>query len=137
MFESEVKVTVTEKEAPFAPKDQLGDYVLHRWTWREKQQASMKSTKILDQRRQIVETDVVEYEVQMLLSCLKAAPFDVTNKEITYEKLSQLDPAVGDAVIKACRSVNSLTTVEQADFLGPSEPKKDTNGSPSTGPAPT
>ena len=134
MFESEVKVTVTEQEAPYAPKDQLGEYVLRRWTWREKQNASLKATKILDAKKQIIETDVVEYEMQMLLSCLKSAPFDVANKDLVYEKLGQLDPAVGDAIVKVCRGVNSLTPAEKADFLEPSASKEGTSGSQSTGP---
>jgi len=131
MFESEVKVTVTEKDAPYAPKEQLGDYVLRRWTWKEKQQASFKSTTVTDAKKNLYETDIVEYEMMELLTCLKSSPFVKS-----YDMIAALDPAVGDIVMAACRKLNGLTTTEQANLSTPSEPAKDTSISPSTGSVP-
>jgi hypothetical protein len=136
MFEPEASVTVTKEDAPYASEDQLGEYVFRRWTWREKQDASLKATTILDAKKNLIQTNVVEYEMQMLITSLKKAPFPIEDKDTLYERLNRLDPAVGDKVIAVCRKVNGITTAEQRNLSEPSAQGKDTSGSPSTGSVP-
>lgn len=130
---NEVKVVITKEEAQHAPKDMIGEYVLRRWTWREKQKATLDSTELLDERKGISSFDVIEYETLMLLTCIKKAPFDVKDKDEVYRRLLEMDPSIGDPLIKAARELNGLKATEAKAFLGPSEPVEDTPGSTSTG----
>lgn len=105
--------------APFAPEDQLGNYVIRRWTWKEKQQAMIDSSEIYDRDRGLAKVDLVAYEIAMMLTCVKDSPI-----ELTKELFETIDPDLGDLLVDACRIVNGLPTGEKQDFLGQSEPDK-------------
>jgi len=116
-METEVKVVITEKDAPYAGDEWYGEYTIRRWTWREKQLATSKSTNLLDAKRALSDFNFVEYETQMLQTCIKAAPFDVADKDLLYERLLNLDMDVGDKLITAARGLNGITALETKDFL--------------------
>jgi hypothetical protein len=127
-MEKEVKVVITQEDAPYADEEWYGEYTVRRWTWREKNQATVKSTNLLDSKRAISEFNVVEYETQMLLTCIKEAPFDITDRELFYERLIGMDMNVGDKLITAARGLNNITTLETKAFLPPGDEDKDTPG---------
>ena len=119
VFETEKVVMINPEDAPYAPAAQLGEYVVHRWNWKEKQEATKNATTVIDARRGLVTTDIVVYELSMLLACVKKAPF-----EKSLESFSALDPQVGDILAQACRDVNGLTVSEQANLSDQSEVTK-------------
>jgi len=127
-METEVKVVITKKEAPYAPEEYHGEYTVRRWTWREKNNATSKSTNLLDEKRALSAFDVVEYETQMLFTCIQEAPFDTSDKESFYERLLMLDMDVGDVLMTAVRTLNGIKTLEAKDFLPPGEDEKLTPG---------
>jgi hypothetical protein len=124
MLESEVKLTITEKEAPYAPPEELGEYLLRRWTWREKQSAIAASTKILDAQKKLYSSDIVEYEVQTLLTCIKQAPKGFM---LDVAHLTKLDADVGDILMVAARKINGLTSIEQTNLSEPTGETKATS----------
>ena len=127
-MESEVKVVITEEDAPYASPEWIGEYTIRRWLWREKQIASSQSTNLLDRKSAISQFDVVKYETIMIADCLKATPLDISDKKELYNKLLELDMDVGDMLVQAVRKINGIGAVETNDFLEPGSEDSTTPG---------
>lgn len=108
---------ITKEIAPYAPEEELGIYTATRWSWRTKQEAVMKAGKILDEAKGLMEMDLIDFQVQQILTCIKPPE----GLEWTKERVAGLDVDVGDAVLKACHEVNGTTFSERSAFLGPSD----------------
>lgn len=136
MLEREITLEITEKEAPFAPADELGTYVIRRWSWREKQKAILDATKVLDEKTGLGMLEVLDYEIYQMLTCIKKAPealklsftrfsgraaIEATEDKEAVEAIEGLDADVGSLIIGACRKVNGLTEADIRDFLQRSE----------------
>ena len=124
MSSRELDVEITEKEAPYAPKDDLGIYKAKRWTFRDKQEATMRASKILDEAKGLVEINIIDFQMEQIKSCI-TPPEGI---DLTREKIENLDPDIGDALLAACRQVNGTTASERAGFLERSDEEKDTPG---------
>lgn len=136
MLEREITLEITEKEAPFAPDDELGTYVIRRWSWRQKQKAVLDATRVLDEKTGLGMLEVLDYEVYQMLTCVKQAPenlelsfrrfsgreaIEATEDEEAVEAIEGLDADVGSLIIGACRKVNGLKEADIRDFLQRSE----------------
>jgi hypothetical protein len=124
MSSRELKFDVTEKEAPYAPKEELGIYKVRRWSFREKQDATMRASKILDADKGLVEMNVIDFQMEQILVCVTPPE----GFELTRERVETIDPDVGDILLDACRKVNATTTAERKGFLEPSAAEKVTPG---------
>lgn len=124
MSSKEVEVEITKEIAPFAPEEELGVYKVSRWTFRQKQTAVMKASTVLDADKGLIEMDLIEFQVQQILSC--TVPPE--GHEWNVERVNKFDPDVGDALLTACRKVNGVTLSEKKGFLRPSDAAKDTPG---------
>lgn len=137
MLKREITLTVTKEQAPFAPEEELGTYVIRRWSWRQKQAAILGASTLLDEKSGMASVDVVSYEINQMITCIKEAPegldltFDrfngreakeATEKEEAVEAIEGLDADVGTLLLTACRKVNGLAEGDKRDFLPPSEP---------------
>lgn len=138
MLEREVTLTVTKEQAPWAPDEEIGTYVIRRWSWREKQKAILGASMIIE-GEPLAEINIVDYEVNQMVTCIKQAPegLDVsferfsgreareaTEKEPAVEAIEGLDADVGSLLLAACRKVNGLADKDKRDFLlltGPEE----------------
>jgi len=119
MYERELTLEIEKKDAPFAPDEELGKYVVRRWTFREQQIATIESSKeAIVKGRTFRELDLVDYEVQQILICVRETPEGL---ELTPERVGTLDPDVGGKLLKTCRQVNGITTQEKKGFLEPSD----------------
>ena len=114
MFEKERTIEIIRKEAPYAPDDELGEYKLKRWTWFQKQQAMEKAATIIDAEKKLAELSMSKYNIQMFLTCIIKAPF-----EVTEEKLHELDEDVGDRLFNEFQTLNSVGKEKKKDFLSP------------------
>lgn len=135
MLEREITLTVTKKQAPFAPKEEIGTYVIRRWSWRQKQAAILGASTLLDETN-MASVDVVSYEINQMITCIKEAPegleltFDRFNgreaseEEEGPEAIEGLDADVGTLLLTACRKVNGLAEGDKRDFLLPTEPEE-------------
>ena len=136
MLEREITLEITEKEAPYAPADELGTYVIRRWSWRQKQKAVLDATRVLDEKTGLGMLEVLDYEVYQMLTCVKQAPenlelsfrrfsgreaIEATEDEEAVEAIEGLDADVGSLIIGACRKVNGLKEADIRDFLQRSE----------------
>ena len=130
-LESISSVVVTREQAPFAPAEQLGEYVLERWTWREKMLATTKATKIVDKIRNILAWDTVIWYEQMLLLTVKRPPTGTWDIDV----IRKLDADVGDILQNRCLDLNTVSAVDKKSFLQPSNSENPTPGSNSIGPA--
>lgn len=145
MLEREVALTITKGQAPFAPDEEIGTYVIRRWSWREKQKAILSASTLLDEKTGIAEVDVLSYEINQMITCIKQAPEgleltyarfngreakEATDKEEAVEAIEGLDADVGTLILGACRKVNGLAGADKRDFLSPTEleEKADTPG---------
>ena len=122
------EIVLTEKECPFAPPEQLGKYVIGRWTWFEKQEASDAATIIIDLERGITEWRNREYFTHMMLKCIKEHPEGFELSESYIQK--ELDPDVGERLKLVMLDVNGLTPEQQKDFLEHLSSRKGIPGSP-------
>lgn len=136
MLEREITLEITRKEAPFAPEEEIGTYVVQRWTWRQKQQAIISASTLLDDKTGLASIDIVGYEIYQMLACIKQAPegldliFDrfsgreakeAMGKEPAVEAIEGLDADVGTLLLTACRKVNGLNEADIRDFLSRTE----------------
>ena len=136
MLEREITLEITKEKAPFAPEEELGTYVIRRWSWREKQAAILGASTLLDEKSGIASIDVVGYEIHQMLACIKQAPEgldltydrlngreakEATEKEEAVEYIEGLDADVGTLILGACRKVNGLAEGDKRDFLLPTE----------------
>jgi len=115
---------ITKENAPYAPEEELGVYKAKRWTWREKQKAVMSASKILDDKKGLIELDLVDFQAEQILRCVTPPE----GFEWDKERINNLDPDVGDAVLDACRKVNGTTLSERTRFLGLSEEEENIPG---------
>lgn len=115
---------IIKETAPYAPEEELGVYTATRWTWRQKQEAMMKASKVLDQTRGLVEVDLIDFQVEQILSCIMPPEGLVLDRE----RVNRLDADVGDILLGACRNVNGTTLSERTDFLEQSEQAEGTRG---------
>lgn len=120
MYEREIVLEITKEIAPFAPDEELGKWVVRRWNFSEKQQAMVLSSKdiVAGKRKGLRELDLVNYEIQQMLICVREKPDGV---EATFERYSELDADVGEKILEACRKVNGITLQERTDFLEQSD----------------
>jgi len=109
--------------APYADPKYFGTYSVVRWTWREKQRAILSVTNIIDQDRGIGKLDGVTYQETMMKTCIRKSPIPLNE-----EFFQNLDADVGDILDYGLRKVNGMPTEEKKNFLGLSEPGKDTAG---------
>jgi len=124
MSSREIEVEITREIAPYAPERELGIYKTSRWTFRAKQEAMMKASKPLDERRGLVQVDLVDFQMEQILACVVPPEGFDWNRE----QVEDLDPDVGDALLDACRKVNGTTISERTSFLEQSEQTEDTPG---------
>jgi len=110
MSSRELKFEITKKEAPYAPSEQLGEYTVKRWTFRQKQEVILKSTIILDEVKGLGELKVVDYQIEQILTCVTPPEGFEFNRE------TEFDADVGDLLLDACRKVNGTTVSERAIF---------------------
>lgn len=116
-MEREKTINVTREMAPYASEEEIGEYVLKRWTWYEKQVCTDRATKVLDQEKGLHDTSLAEFYLHMLNICLVKAPFDRSgdiNENI--KRLKRLDPDIGDRLQDVCRDLNQITGGEKAGF---------------------
>lgn len=132
MMSRELKVVITKKEAPYAPSEQLGEYTVRRWTFRQKQEAISRASTILDETKGLVEMHLVDYQIEQILTCVTPPEgFDFNRETIKDDKIvpaTVFDADVGDLLLAACRKVNGTTASERANFLEQSEEVEDTPG---------
>jgi len=113
--------------APTAPKAQLGEYTVKRWTWYESQNASDRAAERTVVKGQIVniQTPLNRYYAEMMAVTLRKAPKIFKWKEGGKDKLDQrlsfikneLDSEVGDIIRYMCTTVNGMTAAEKKSFL--------------------
>ena len=138
MLAREITLTVTKEQAPFAPEEEIGTYVIRRWSWRQKQAAILGASTLLDEKTGMASVDVVGYEVNQMITCIKKAPeglelsFDRFNgreasegEEGPIEAIEGIDADVGTLILTACRKVNGLAEGDKRDFLRPTEPEEE------------
>ncbi len=113
MSSREFEVEITKEIAPYAPKEELGVYKATRWTWRQKQEAVIKASKILDEEKGLMEMNLVDFQVQQMLICVKPPKKLKWNEQ----RINKLDTDVGDIVLGVCHKVNGTTASERTDFL--------------------
>ncbi len=124
MTSRELTVEITEKEAPYAPSEQLGEYTVRRWTFREKQESIGRASKILDEVKGLVEMSLVDFQMEQIMVCVKPPE----GLKLTRETVGSIDPDVGDLLLDACRKVNGTTVSARASFLEHSEEAEATTG---------
>lgn len=124
MSSRDLKFEITKKEAPYAPEEELGIYKARRWSFREKQDATMRASKILDADKGLVEMNVIDFQMEQIIACITPPE----GLELTRERVETIDPDIGDILLDACRRVNGTTLSERAGFLGPSDEEKVTPG---------
>jgi len=102
-----MQINIDEKLAPYAPKEELGVWKAKRWTFREKQDAVMRASKILDAEKGLAEMQVTDYQLEQIITCVTPPDAFVEAKKIegeafrlTHELIENLDPDVGDAVLE-------------------------------------
>jgi hypothetical protein len=121
MLSRELEIEITEKEAPYAPEEELGIYKVRRWTFREKQDATMRASKILDADKGMVEMNIIDFQMEQIMICVTPPE----GFELTRERIETLDVDVGDILLDECRKVNGMTTGERRAFLQPTDEEKD------------
>jgi len=131
--QTNVQLKITKEEAPFAPKEQLGDYEVRRWLWFEKSRATEAATKAIDRERGIIQWDVTVYYQHMLFYSVKKVPEGI-NWTLEFIK-DGLDVDIGDILNRIVLEVNTVSRKERKDFLGQLSSGADIPGSISTGPA--
>lgn len=124
MSSREFEVEITEKIAPYAPKEELGIYTATRWTWREKQEAVMRSSETLDVEKGLIKMDLIDFQAEQIMSCIKPPNGLILDKE----RMAKIDPDVGDILLEAVRKVNGTTLAERKAFLEKSDSTEDTPG---------
>lgn len=125
MSSREFEFEITAKEAPYAPEEELGIYKARRWTFREKQEATMRASKILDADKGLVEMNVIDFQMEQIIVCVTPPS---KGFELNRERVETLDVDVGDILLDACRKVNGTTASERKGFLEPSDEEKATPG---------
>jgi len=118
-FNREETVVITKEDAPFAPEEQLGEYILRRWNWYEKQAVVSRSSEIIDEQRGIIKMLIEDYYAEMLYVTVRESPESIEWSLDFIKK--DLDPDVGDILRETGRVLNGLTEKEKRIFLPQSE----------------
>lgn len=121
-------VEITAEMAPHAPKKQLGEYKLKRWSWYEKQLCMQRATIIIDAQKGLMETPMVDYNTHMVNLSLVEAPFKRKGLKEDLKQIQDFDPDVGDILFKVASELNTITQGEKADFTEPPGPEDLTPG---------
>ena len=117
MLEKEKTVTITAKEAPYAPEEQLGEYTVRRWSWYEKQVCMTRATTIIDASKGLTNTPMPLFNTHMLIMCLKESPLNLPDDpNEAVEVMKALDVDVGDTLFRIAQSINMVTPEEKEDF---------------------
>jgi len=124
MSSREFEVEITKEIAPYAPEEELGVYKATRWTWRQKQEAVIKASNILDEEKGLMEMNLVDFQVQQMLVCVKPPK----KLEWNEQRINELDTDIGDTLLALCHKVNGTTVSERTDFLKRSASIKDIPG---------
>jgi len=124
MSSRELEVEITKETAPYAPEEEIGVYKATRWTFRDKQEAVMGASEVLDADKGLIEMNVIDFQVLQILACVVPPE----GLEWTKERIDKLDPDVGDIVLDACRKVNGTTLSERKTFLEPSASTENITG---------
>ena len=133
VFPTEKEIVITREKAPYAPEDQIGKYVFKRWTWRQKTEAQLEASEIIDEKKGILKLNLADYFTARIRRCIKEAPpglYEETErgKEVTAAKINGLDPDVGDIVRDAVDELTGPTPEEKTAFLGQSDRGSSTPG---------
>ncbi|GAG93314.1 unnamed protein product, partial [marine sediment metagenome] len=67
MMSKKMKIEISKKEAPYAPEKQLGEYTVKRWTFRQKQEAIMRASTLLDEKKGFVEMNLVDFQLEQII----------------------------------------------------------------------
>jgi len=124
-FVSEMIVEVKKEEAPRAPVEQIGPYLLKRWTWYEKQTALAQATIITDIKRGLGQIQIQDFYVGALFVMVRDVPESLKEiwgkpeNRLNYIK-EKLDPDVGDLLRNGCMK---LLNPDERSFLPLSEQK--------------
>jgi len=124
IFEHEREITISKKEAPWAPDEELGKYKLKRWSWFNKQKTLAESAIVIDEKKGDAILDIAEYYARMI----KCSVTPLGDIEWTLERVKNLDPEIGTILRDQCREINGLTWEEKRGFLKPSDQEKATPG---------
>lgn len=125
-FEKTRKITITKKTAPWAPKEELGEYTLNRWSWYNREKALAESMMIIDEDRGISRVIMEEFYARMVLFC--TTPPEALQSNWKLERVKQLDSQVGVKLKTEIRELNGLDWGEKAGFLERSDQEKDIPG---------
>lgn len=115
VYEREQTITITKESAPWAPEEYLGDYKARRWTWRERQNAMVDASVILDEKTGLTRMNVLDYHVNMMLVCIVERPKSFP-LPWTAETINNMDPDIIEPLKEACREINGLTKEEKRSF---------------------
>lgn len=124
-FTSEMTVEIKKEEAPRAPPEQIGTYLLKRWTWYEKQKAIAQATIITDFKRGLGQLQIQDFYAGAFAVMVRDVPdplkeiWGKPESRLDYIK-EKLDPDVGDLLRDACMK---LINPDDKGFLLPSEQK--------------
>ncbi len=123
--------------APTAPKAQLGEFTVKRWTWFESQNASDRAADRTFVKGELadVKTPLNMYYAEQIAVTLRKAPKIFKWKDGGKDKLdhrikfikTELDPEVGDIIRNMCGIVNGLTAKEKQGFLKQSPTEEPTD----------
>jgi len=119
IFEHERTITIKKDEAPWAPKEELGEYRIKRWSWFDKQKALGESAIVIDAKKGEAILDIAEYYARMM----KLSVTPPGKVKWNLERIRKLDPEVGTILRDHCREINGLTWEEKRGFLKPSDQK--------------
>jgi len=126
IFEKEKKITIKKDAAPWAPKEELGEYTLTRWSWYNREKALAESMDVIDEDRGISRVIMEEFYARMVLFC--TIPPEGLQDKWDLERVKQLDSQIGVRLKTEIRRLNGLDWSEKAGFLGRSDQEKGTPG---------
>lgn len=115
IYEREQTIEITKEKAPWALDGFLGNYKIKRWTWREKQNAMVDASVILNEKTGLTRMNVLDYHVNMMLVCIVERPTTFP-LPWTAETINNMDPDIADILKDACRTLNGLTMEEKRSF---------------------
>ena len=117
-------------------KEYAGKYVFQEISWAKRSRIIQKYTKYSQMTGQVVSSDYVAIQAETIMASLKEQP---PHKQITLEKLLSEEDGVpvglGELFSKLVNKLNGLTVKESRFLSEPSEGKRRTKKSQSTGSA--
>lgn len=117
-------------------KEYAGRYVFQEISWAKRSRIIQKHTKYSQMTGQVISSDYVAIQAETILASLKEQP---ENKPISLEKLLSEEDGIpvglGELFSKLVNKLNGLTVKESRFLSEPSEGKRRTKKSQSTGSA--